>query len=346
MSKDSKPVLSPSVPIETSRVMLPDDTNPMGNVHGGTILKLIEQAGHIVATRHCNKNRAGPPLTAVLARVEHMDFHNPMFVGEVAQVHAAVSYTSERSMEVTVDVWAEDTLGGTRRHTNSARLWYVAISASVGPYEHNFKPVSVPPLSGLSEGEMEAGRQRYETQKRIRSLPVDLVPQASEHRGTISSEQGTVASSRTTLTNLVLPSDCMLTGHMTGGALMKIMDTAAGIASVRHCRTPAVTVCLDAINFHQPIFNGDVVYVTAEIVFTSAKSMVVEVRVEAEGLRSGARRVTNDAFFTFVSIGKGGKSERVPPLKLKTDEEVEKFERFKKDYEAKKKERLASEQKQ
>lgn len=71
--------------------MLPDDTNPMGNVHGGTILKLIEQAGHIVATRHCNQSSdegtsPSSSMTAVLARVEHMDFYNPMYVGEVAQV--------------------------------------------------------------------------------------------------------------------------------------------------------------------------------------------------------------------------------------------------------------------
>ena len=45
--------------IEVSRIMLPDDSNLAGNVHGGTILKLIEEAGEIIATRHCNKDRQG-----------------------------------------------------------------------------------------------------------------------------------------------------------------------------------------------------------------------------------------------------------------------------------------------
>ena len=67
--------------------MLPDDTNPLGNVHGGTILKLIEQAGAVVSARHCNSvNDSGKtpvPLITVLARVEHMDFYEPMYDAEV-----------------------------------------------------------------------------------------------------------------------------------------------------------------------------------------------------------------------------------------------------------------------
>ena len=102
--QQSQPVLSSGVPFETSRVMLPDDTNPMGNVHGGTILKLIEQAGHIVATRHCNQSRndkestssLSSSMTSVLARVEHMDFHNPIYVGEVAQVSTIISLNTSK----------------------------------------------------------------------------------------------------------------------------------------------------------------------------------------------------------------------------------------------------------
>ena len=70
------PILPSNTAVETSRIMLPDDTNPSGNVHGGTILKLIEQAGSIVATRHCNANSdSQDKLIAVLVRVEQMDFH-------------------------------------------------------------------------------------------------------------------------------------------------------------------------------------------------------------------------------------------------------------------------------
>lgn len=76
--------------------MLPDDANPGGNVHGGTILHMIEQAGWIAATRHANSNQSPASgglfsstpkeLSAALVRVEHMDFIKPMYIGEVAQV--------------------------------------------------------------------------------------------------------------------------------------------------------------------------------------------------------------------------------------------------------------------
>jgi acyl-coenzyme A thioesterase 7 len=324
-------------------MMLPDDTNPMGNVHGGTILKLIEQAGHIVASRHCNSNRAiGPALTTVLARVEHMDFHNPMYVGEVAEIQAAVTFTSDHSMEVTVDVWAENVLKCSRKHTNSARLWYVAISAEVDHYEQTFKPLLVPQLIGLSEADFQAGRNRYEAQKKARFNASKTNPRNFEHSNliTTNSDEKTIAQSRSTLSVVVLPSDCSISRHMTGGALMKIMDTTAGICAVRHCRSLAVTACLDAINFHSPIFNGDMVFVTGELVFTSAKSVVVEIHVEAEGLNSGSRRVTNDALFTFVALGNDGRAVPVPQLKLKCEDEERKFEEMKKIYEIRKKERL------
>ena len=343
-------VLPPSAPIETSRLMVPDDSNSKGNVHGGTILKLIEQAGHIVATRHCNRNVKNDDedkrLITVLARVEHTDFHQPMFVAEVSQVQAAVTFTSERSMEVTVDVWAENLVSGERRHTNSASLWYIATPADVGRYQCQLKPMPVPQLTDLTPEEYERGKQRYEAQKAARVMGENEVKKAAmkgfDHfpHSPKEHEQYTVSSSRTTLANVVAPSDCYLTGHMMGGALMKMMDNTAGICATRHCHTPVVTACLEAINFSSPIMNGEVVFVTAELIFTSTKSMEIELRVEVEGgLRGGSRRVTNTAHFTFVSLGKDGHAIAVPPLKVVTEEERERFEEGRRRYEERKRQR-------
>ena len=343
------PILPSNTAVETSRIMLPDDTNPSGNVHGGTILKLIEQAGSIVATRHCNTNSdSQDKLIAVLVRVEQMDFHQPMYVGEVSQVQAAVTFTSEHSIEVMVDVWADNVLTGQRRHTNSATLWYVAMPANLRDYQQ-VKPAAVPQLTDLTAEEYHRGKERYKAQKLARQEADNTRGRGGDRRKGFSKyqsfhsgqehEQHTVAASRSTLANVVLPSDCYLSGHMMGGSLMKMMDNAAGICAVSHCRTPVVTVCLEAINFHSPVMNGEAVFVTAELVFTSAKSMEIEIRAEAEGLRSG-HRVTNTARFTFVSLGKDGHAVAVPPLKLMTDEEKEKFEEGKKRYEERKRLRL------
>ena len=342
-------VLPSSAQIETSRLMVPDDSNSKGNVHGGTILKLIEQAGHIVTTRHCNHHGdQDNHLITVLARVEHTDFHQPMYVAEVSQVQAAVTFTSTHSMEVTVDVWAENLLTGERRHTNSATLWYVATPAGVGNFQRELKPAAVPQLTGLTPEEYERGKQRYEAQKFVRKQGEKagggkaVIKGFDNYQSFHEHEKHTMAASRSTLANVVPPSDCYLTGHMMGGALMKMMDNTAGICAARHCRTPVVTACLEAINFHSPILNGEVVFVTAELVFTSSRSMEIEVRVEVEGglregLREASRRVTNTAYFTFVSLGKDGHAVAVPPLKLMSDEERERFEEGRKRYEERKK---------
>lgn len=281
------PALPSTTPIEISRIMLPDDTNPSGNVHGGTILKMIEHAGHIVANRHCNLDRREdePPITTALVRLEKMDFHQPMLVGEVAQLQAAVTYTSANSLEAVVDVWAENVITGERRHTNTAYLWYVGLkglNSDLATTPLKDMVTSIPPLQGLSNEEAEAGRQRYEMQKNSRKVvsgPSGTSnPPSHIYHYPEEVEEHSVRASQTTLANIVLPSDCTVTGHMLGGALMKMMDNAAGICAARHCRGLPVTAGIDAINFHKPVMNGDVVFVTAHMIFTSARSMEIEVR--------------------------------------------------------------------
>ena len=325
-------------------MMLPDDTNVMGNVHGGTILKLMEQAGHIVSMRHCNKKEEGkedrPPLVTALARMNHTDFYQPMHVGEIAHVQAAVTYASKRSIEVTVDVWAENPLTGGQRHTNSARLWYVAVPANVPQFSKELHAQDVPMVTGLGQQEMVAGKERYEEQKRTRELEDRILGNEGIGEATpIEAEPGTANASATTLVNVVSSSDCLLTGHMMGGVLMKIMDTAGGICSAKHCKSLAVTACMDAVNFHTPILVGELVTTRAKVVFTSKRSLVIEVVCEAEGLRTGSSRVTSTAYFTFVSLDNRMKAQDVPPLKLTTDEERRKYDILQELYERKKEQR-------
>lgn len=153
--------------IEVCRLMHPDDANIAGNVHGGTTLKLIEEAGLIIATRHCNKNgrKTSPePILAALARVERTDFLQPMFIGEVAQVHVELGYASTHSLEVQACVWAENLITGSRRLTNRASLWYVPVT---GNEEMRIIP-EVPAVEYSSKEEEERGKERYKRQKRAR----------------------------------------------------------------------------------------------------------------------------------------------------------------------------------
>ncbi len=172
-SKEHPSVLFPQGSVEVSRILTPDDTNIAGNVHGGTILRMIEEAGVIIATRHCNKNRpeGRPTVWAALARVEQTNFVKPMFVGELATVHADLTYSSEHSLEVQVLVFAENLLKGEHKLCNKACLWYVPVEV-----ENRTGAVSeVPPLQYASKDDEELGKKRYEAQLQSRKAKEELL---------------------------------------------------------------------------------------------------------------------------------------------------------------------------
>ena len=124
------------------QLMLPQHANAHGNVHGGVIMKLVDEAGGIAAMRHSRR----PSVTVA---IDSMTVHSPVHVGELLRLDARLSWVGKSSMEVEVLVHAENSLTGDTTYTNSAYLVYVAIDG-------NGRPVAVPPL--LLEGEDEQRR--------------------------------------------------------------------------------------------------------------------------------------------------------------------------------------------
>jgi uncharacterized protein (TIGR00369 family) len=125
MSNTSARKDRPSKPVEDSKTtiavqMLPGDANPMGNVHGGAILKLVDMAAAAAALRHARRN-------VVTVSIDRMDFIQPVYVGNLITLKASVNYVGTTSMEVGVRVEAEDLRTGTVTHTNSSYLTYVAL---------------------------------------------------------------------------------------------------------------------------------------------------------------------------------------------------------------------------
>ncbi|KAM4610330.1 cytosolic acyl coenzyme A thioester hydrolase [Polymixia lowei] len=302
------------------RIMRPDDANIVGNVHGGTILKMIEEAGCIIGTRHCNI-QSGDRCVAALARVEKTEFLFPMFIGEVAHVNAEITYASKHSVEVQVNVTAENILTGAKKLTNKATLWYVPCSL-----KNVNKIVAVPPIQYASPEQEEEGRKRYEAQKAARQETKErneeVVPPVSNQ------EPHTVGFSQSSLIHLVGPVDCTLNNFVHGGVTMKLMDEVAGIVAARHCNTNIVTASVDTINFHRKIQKGSVVTVSGRMTFTSNKSMGIEVFVDAEPLfeaKQGKYRAVS-AYFTYISLDKFNKTQPVPPLKVEGEEEQKRFD--------------------
>ncbi|XP_077106451.1 cytosolic acyl coenzyme A thioester hydrolase isoform X8 [Ranitomeya variabilis] len=300
--------------------MRPDDANIAGNVHGGTILKMIEEAGAIISTRHCN-SESGEKCVAALARVERTDFLTPMCIGEVGHVSAEISYTSKHSVEVQVNVMAENILTGTKRMTNRATLWYVPLSLT-----NVDKVTEVPPIQYEKPVQEEEGRKRYENQKLER---FETRQKNGEYiMPVVNPDQYTVGYSQSSLIHLVGPSDCTLHGYVHGGVTMKLMDEVAGIVAARHCKTNIVTASVDAINFHRKIQKGCIITVSGRITFTSNKSMEIEVFVDADPLVGDTqeRYRAVSAFFTFVSLSKEAKPLPVPQIVIETEEERKRFE--------------------
>lgn len=129
--------------VEMTEVVLPNDANPLGNMLGGRLLHLIDMAAAVSAARH-----AGRPC--VTASFDSVDFLTPVHVGEVCILKAKVTWTGRTSIEVAVDVYAENLIAGNRRHTTTAFTTFVAIDPGTG------RPAEVPPVLPETEEERRA----------------------------------------------------------------------------------------------------------------------------------------------------------------------------------------------
>ena len=116
--------------------------------------------------------------------------------------------------------------------------------------------------------------------------------------------------------------DSNLAGHVHGGVIMKLVDTAAGYAAIRHSGGPVVTAAVDEMSFVAPVHVGDLVTVKASVNGVGRTSMEVGVRVETESVLSGRRAHTSSAYLVFVALDPETDRPRpVPPVIPETDDE-------------------------
>jgi acyl-CoA hydrolase len=141
MSSEARRVKDSQLTI--NQIMGPTDANLYGNVHGGIIMKLVDEVAGIVAARHSHR----PVVTVV---IDSMTFIEPVHVGDLLRLDASVNWVGRTSMEVGVRVQAENVLTGELTHTNSAFCVYVALDA-------DGRPAPVPPL--ITEDDAERRRK-------------------------------------------------------------------------------------------------------------------------------------------------------------------------------------------
>ena len=145
--------MSPKKPADSvavvSELMMPHQVNNLGHVFGGELLSMVDRAAAVAAMRHAR-------CPTVTVSIDRVDFREPIYTGELVTCTARVNFVGRTSMEIGVRVEAENLLKGTKRHTNTCFLTFVAIDAK-------HRPCRVPPLD-VSDPEDE--RRFYEGKRR------------------------------------------------------------------------------------------------------------------------------------------------------------------------------------
>ncbi len=142
--------------VEMTELVIPNDTNLLGNLLGGKLMHWIDIAGAMAAARHSNK-------TVATVALDSLDFRHPIHMGELIILKAKLTWAGKTSMEVTVNAFGENTKTGAVTQTNKAYLTFVAL-------DENGRPTAVPMLIPETEEEkkdfLEAEVRREERLKR------------------------------------------------------------------------------------------------------------------------------------------------------------------------------------
>lgn len=139
-----------------NELVLPNDTNTFNNLMGGRLLHWMDIAAAISAQKHCNR-------VVVTASVDNVSFHHPIKLGDVITIEARVTRAFNTSVEVRMDVYAENVPSGMKIKSNDAFYTFVAL-------DENNKTIPVPPLLPETEEEIEL----YEGALRRRQLRLVL----------------------------------------------------------------------------------------------------------------------------------------------------------------------------
>jgi acyl-CoA hydrolase len=151
---EGKPVRDSQVVM--ARQMMPDDANPWGDVHGGAVMKMVDEAAGSAAIRHAR-------CRVATAAIDYMSFLHPVHIGDMVTVSASVNDVGRTSMEVGVKVESENMLTGERNHTSSAYVVMVAL-------DDEGHPKAVPPIIAETPDEkrrMAAAKIRRAQRKRL-----------------------------------------------------------------------------------------------------------------------------------------------------------------------------------
>lgn len=134
-------------------------------------------------------------------------------------------------------------------------------------------------------------------------------------------EGKTISESAVVMSQVMGPVDLNIAGNVYGGTIMKLIESASSIVAMRHARTNCVNASIDRLDFHYPVFSGDLITCKASLNLVGKSSMEIGAKVEAENLFTGDIRHIASVYLTYVALDKSGRPTQIPPLILKSDED-------------------------
>jgi acyl-CoA hydrolase len=288
--------------------VFPEHAGAPGQIHGGRMMEWIAQVGTMAASRVAR-------ATVALGSMDDIDFLHPVRVGEIAILRAQVEYVGRSSLEVGVRVYAENVATGARAVTLSSHLVFVSVDTSGTP-----RPVAdkIVPKDREEALTVEAARQRREQRLARFARKAERVRETGDEEGDLRW--------RLESTRVVLPEDALFGSMMFAGKLLKDIDELAGILSIRYCRGPVMTACVDALDFYAPIATHEVVTFKAGLNHVGTSSLEVGVKVVAEAPWAGEVRHACTAYLAFVHLGPDRQPRPCPPFSPETPGERRRWE--------------------
>ena len=280
--------------------VFPEHAGAPGQIHGGRMMEWITQIGTMAAARVARG-------TVALGSMDDIDFLHPVRVGEIAILRAQVEYLGTSSLEVGVRVYAENVLTGERAVTLNSHLVFVSVDGNAVP-----RPVAdkIVPRDPAEAAIVEAARQR-------RGQRLARFAQKAERLKDVVDEPDDLRW-RFESARAVLPEDALFGNMMFAGKLLKDIDEAGGILSMRYCRGFVMTACLDALDFYAPIATHEVVTFKAGLNHVGTSSLEIGVKALAEVPWTGEIRHACTAYLAFVHLGADRRPRPCPPFSPET----------------------------
>lgn len=276
--------------ISLNQVIFPRDTNSLGMATAGVILKMIDIAASLAASRHCGKK-------IVTASLDRMDFINHAYLWELVTTRCRLTRTWRTSMEVEVSVRADSIRTDEGREVAKGYLVFVALD------DETFTPTQTVGLTIESPGEIQLA-QEADLRKKSRDAEKALL---------LDREQTRIQPNEvsTTMTRVMTPDDANIHDRVFGGAILELIHKAAERAATDHTGGPVISVRQDRMAFENSAFIGESVTARAIITRSWKTSMEIQVDVTAGGTAQAPLRTIASSYMVFVAQDSSGKPTAV-----------------------------------